>query len=159
MLTGKDPIVIPGNHDRKLFGNFKWSLEQLADLEWSNLFVDDESRVVFFCFDSTKGADFARGRVDRDQLLAVGTAYQTRLVNSPELRSYLKIALVHHHPFSFELPPSGAWKVLKKIGIKEEDFLRMEEADKFVSWCGRRGATLILHGHKHVHSKRRSMFR
>jgi hypothetical protein len=72
-LTGKDPIVIPGNHDQKWLGNKKGPLRELADLEWTNLLTDDELECNFFCFDSSRDADWARGKVSREQMVSVGT--------------------------------------------------------------------------------------
>src|SRR6266581_1524067 len=70
---------------------------------------------------------------------------------SPEIENYLRVALVHHHPFSFD---TGAESLIQRglrlFGASDERFLRFDDADKFVAWCAQRGAPLILHGHKHV---------
>lgn len=148
--TGKNPVVVPGNHDQKLFGNFKWSREQLSDLEWSNLVQDDDLGMLFLCFDSSKDADLARGAVRREQRVSVAAAHQTLRVTDPRVEDYLSVALLHHHPFSFHVTDHGPWRWLSKLGIREEGFLRMEDGEEFVSWCAHRGVPLILHGHKHV---------
>jgi len=150
LLTGKEPIIVPGNHDRKLFGNFRWSLQQLADLQWSNIVVDDTLEMIFLCFDSSRNAKYARGRVDSDYLLSLGTALQTKLANNQELKRYLKVSLVHHHPFSFSVDSLENSKLLELFGKSLEDFLLMEDAGQFIQWCALRGSPLILHGHKHV---------
>lgn len=154
--SGRDIIVIPGNHDQRLFGNtmfgFGQKLRELADLEWSSLVVDDRMQCVFYCFDSSKGAgDFARGRVTAEQMMEVATLFETKAVAKPELRRYLSIALIHHHPYSFKAKAeTRVQKVLAAIGLSEERFLRMDDADRFLSWCVGRHVPLILHGHKHL---------
>lgn len=148
--TRRDPIVVPGNHDEKVFGNFRWSLQQLSDLEWSNLILDEELELVFFCFDSSKDAQLARGAITQDQRLAVATAYETRATAGSACGNWLKVALLHHHPFSFPSDHRGIWRLFEKVGVEQEDFLRMEDGESFVEWCAHRGVTLLLHGHKHV---------
>lgn len=150
-ITGTDPIVIPGNHDQRVWGMFPQKLEELADLEWSALITDDDLRIHFVCFDSSRDANLARGKVDDDQRLQVATRLAQRLAQRPETEDYRRIALIHHHPFSFEVPPGEFWwRLAHKIGITEESFLKMENGDEFVRWCAERGVSLILHGHKHV---------
>lgn len=155
-LTGKDVIVIPGNHDQKLLGNsilrfFGRSLRELANLEWSNLVIDDDIRCVFFCFDSSRDADFARGRVTIQQMMEVATLYETKHVSHPALRNYLHIALIHHHPFSFEAAQETIiQRTLQYIGLTDEHFLSMDDAENFLLWCAKRNIRLILHGHKHI---------
>jgi hypothetical protein len=148
--SGKDPIIVPGNHDQKVFGNFHWSLRQLSELEWSSVVTDESLEAVFMCFDSSKDGVLAKGKITKDQLLAVGNAHDHLQVSHPALRGYMKIALLHHHPFSFDVPPKGLWQAFEMAGIKKEQFLRMEDGDKLVEWCAHRGVTLIMHGHKHV---------
>lgn len=149
--TGKDPIVIPGNHDQKWLGNFGSPLKELANLEWSNLVSDDDMRCVFFCFDSSRDADLARGKVTKQQMLEVATLFVTRAAANPQLHEYLPITLIHHHPFSFETPKERIIdRALERLGITDEYFLRMDDADAFLAWCARRGVQVILHGHKHV---------
>ena len=151
LLSGKEAVVIPGNHDQKWLGNKKGPLRELADLEWTNLVTDDEIRCNFFCFDSSRDADFARGKVTRQQMVDVATLFETRSAVKPALRDYLSIALIHHHPFSFETPPETILaRGLEVLGITDEHFLRLEDADSFLKWCAARNIPLVLHGHKHV---------
>lgn len=127
------------------------SLRELANLEWSKVASDDNMGCVFLCFDSSRDADLARGKVTSEQMMEVATDLETRCVRSPHIRGYLPIALIHHHPFTFE---TGAetliQRVLRRVGLSDEYFLRMDDADKFLTWCARRGTQLILHGQKHV---------
>jgi hypothetical protein len=154
--TGKDAIVIPGNHDQKILGNtvfgFGRKLKQLANLEWSSLVIDDDLQCVFYCFDSSKDAtDFATGRVSREQMMEVATLFETKAALKPELRMYLSIALIHHHPYSFKSKSeTRIQKFLALIGLNDERFLRMDDAEQFLSWCVGRNIPLIMHGHKHV---------
>jgi hypothetical protein len=60
---------------------------------------------------------------------------------------------VHHHPvsFAYESKRSGfIQRALNIAGIDEDVFLKMEDAEQFMSWCLRRGFYYIMHGHKHV---------
>lgn len=155
-LTGKDVIVIPGNHDQKWFGNsilkvLGRRLLQLSNLEWSNLIIDENMQCVFFCFDSSRDADFAKGKVTTSQMMEVATDFETKCAARPALRDYLAVALVHHHPFSFETESETfIQKGLERIGLNDEYFLRMENADQFLNWCAKRKISVILHGHKHI---------
>jgi Calcineurin-like phosphoesterase len=149
-ITGQDPIVIPGNHDQKHWGNFRWSIKDLADLEWSSLVVDEDLTMCFLCFDSSRDANLARGRVTASQRMEVATKYDAYVTSHPSVAHYLPVALLHHHPFTFRVHAKGVWKMLSRFNIDEEDFLQMTDGDEFVSWCAARGITLALHGHKHV---------
>jgi 3',5'-cyclic AMP phosphodiesterase CpdA len=150
-LTGKDAIVIPGNHDQKWCGVRNSMLGELANLEWSSLVIDDEMQCMFFCFDSSREAELSRGKVTTTQMVDVATLFETKAVTKPEVRRYLHVAAIHHHPFSFETSQE-TWlqQLLGKFGLTDEYFLRMENGDEFVTWCGKRGIPLVLHGHKHV---------
>lgn len=155
-VTGKELIVVPGNHDRNIAGNtlfgFGGRLKELTKLEWSNLVIDDDLECVFYCFDSSRDAKvLARGIVSQEQMIEVAKVFEIRKIKKPELENYLAVALVHHHPYSFR---SGIETPLQKglalAGLNEESFLKMDDADKFLSWCAGRRVPLILHGHKHV---------
>ncbi|MGH7230231.1 MAG: metallophosphoesterase family protein [Nitrospiraceae bacterium] len=119
-LTGKDPIVIPGNHDQKWLGNIRSHLRELANLEWSNLVIDTDSQCVFLCFDSARGADMARGQVTAEQLMDVATQYETACVANPLVRTYVPVVLLHHHPLSFETgPETRIQRVLGRFGLTD----------------------------------------
>jgi predicted phosphodiesterase len=155
---GEQAIVIPGNHDQKWRGNVGADLHELAKVEWSSVFVDEKTECVFFCFDSSRDADLARGKVTTEQRLRVATEFDKLALSRPEIKAYLRVALVHHHPFSFETAKETlVSRLLEKIGITDEYFLRMEDAESFLNWCANRGVGLILHGHKHVPRYRKEM--
>ena len=148
---GQEAIVIPGNHDQKWRGNLRQDLKQIDKVEWSNVVVDDSTRCVFLCFDSSRDANLARGKITTEQRIQVATQLDQLILRRPEIKDYLLVALIHHHPFSFEAPKETlVSRLLENVGITDEYFLRMEDADSFLAWCGSRGVGLILHGHKHL---------
>jgi calcineurin-like phosphoesterase family protein len=150
-LTGKDPIVVPGNHDQKWLGNVSSGLRELAQLEWSTLVPDHDIECVFFCFDSSIDANLAKGRVTSNQMRDVGTMFATECAGNPEVEHYLRIALIHHHPFTFETKSQTlVQRLLAGLGMDDETFLRMDDADLFLRFCAKSGVPLVLHGHKHV---------
>jgi calcineurin-like phosphoesterase family protein len=152
LLSGKAPIVIPGNHDQRIYGNAMFGLgrklRQLADLRWREVVTDPDARIAFFCFDSSRTGDLARGSVDRDQLLKMATEYEVRNSNQA-LDSYLKVALVHHHPYPYV--PDKETPIIDPRGwVGRESFIEFRDSDRFLAWCASRGVELILHGHKHI---------
>jgi 3',5'-cyclic AMP phosphodiesterase CpdA len=150
-LTGKDVVVIPGNHDQKWLGNVGSPLKELANLEWSSLVIDHEMQCALFCFDSSRDANLAKGRVSREQMMEIATDFETKCVGDPNIRDYLRVSLIHHHPFSFETGRETiVQRALQAVGLTDEYFLRMDDADAFIDWCVRKNIPLILHGHKHV---------
>ena len=148
-ITNKDLVVIPGNHDESFKGNrlgfIGRMFKEVASLEWSSLVIDPEMRCIFFAFDSALDAKIsAQGVVSDEQLIRVGTMYQSRLDRDPDLANYLSVALIHHHPFSWS---SSEPKIL---GYSVENLLYLQNAQDFLEWCALRNIPLILHGHKHV---------
>lgn len=149
--SGKDPVIVPGNHDQKWLGNIPSDRRQLADLEWSSLVLDDDNQIAFACFDSARDANVARGQVTAEQRRDVATLFDTQAVKNPKIREYLPVALVHHHPYTFETKPETLiQRLLGKLGLSDETFLRMVDAEKLIEWLAKRRVPLLLHGHKHV---------
>ncbi|MER5466853.1 metallophosphoesterase [Streptomyces sp. NPDC002668] len=151
--TGKLPVVVPGNHDQRILGNSFLRLgsrrRQLVELDWSRGLVHDaKTRTAFFCFDSASTGNMARGGVSQDQLLKVGTKFDTENLEA-ELQGHLRIAVVHHHPYPYpapnETPVTGprTWPVRERL-------LEMTDAQSFLTWCAGRDIGLVLHGHRHV---------
>lgn len=150
-FSNKVPVIVPGNHDQKAWGNVARDLREVAELDWQKLVVDEEMAAVFFCFDSSRDADWAKGRVTVQQKRDVAVEYEAHLNQNPEIEKYLNVALVHHHPFSFEADEKSFLnRALRLAGRSDEGFLCMEDGQEFVDWCARRGIPLILHGHKHI---------
>ncbi len=150
-MLGQEPIIIPGNHDQKpWWGIWGRSWRELADIDWRDVVVDDDLGVIFLCFDSSRNAKYAKGKVTVEQRVGVATALSGAIARDPKLKDYLRVALVHHHPFTFPERDSGIWRIFSRFGFTRESMLRMDDADNFVSWCALQRATLILHGHKHV---------
>lgn len=149
-LTGAEPIVIPGNHDRRLMGNFRWDLPGL-DLEWQRVVVDERLGVVFTCFDSARSGAFASGQVEVDQLRDMAVAVNQLDREQDRVRSYPRVALVHHHPIPFDTAPSAWWeRWIERAGGSIERLVKMHDSERFLEWCAHRGVSLVLHGHKHV---------
>jgi predicted phosphodiesterase len=164
----KNLISILGNHDESWMGNRLGSLgkrlEVATSLQLSKLVVDDRLKCLFFCFDSALEAAFsARGCVSMPQLQQMGTMFEQECgPPNDKRRNYLKVALVHHHPFSFG--PAGVTDETTKMTIvarigrtfksifttDHEAFLGMDNAEEFVTWCAQRGVSVVLHGHKHI---------
>lgn len=140
-----DVVIIPGNHDTRKKG-FLWKkMGALAQLEWSNIVVSDICKVVFICFDTSRDAQLAQGCITDDQFLEVSTKLKELQRRNDSWGDFINIALVHHHPFSTREDEIDTLP----LGIKEEPFLRMENGDHLIQWCGRNDIPLILHGHKH----------
>lgn len=139
-------VCIPGNHDVRKKG-FLWkNWKALAGLEWECVVSSDVCKVIFVCFDTSRDAKFAQGLIANDQFLEVATKL-TELHRRDIYADYIHVALVHHHPFSTR---EDEIDTLPFLGIREERFLRMENGDHLVRWCGSNGVPLILHGHKHL---------
>ena len=113
--------------------------------------IDDSARLVLFCFNSGIDAGFANGRVTVEQLTDVAIEFEKQCHLKPQVESYLRVALVHHHPFSWDAKAETfIQKTLRVIGLADERFLAMKDSKRFVDWCGARKIPLILHGHKHL---------
>src|SRR5437868_3184995 len=142
----KTPVIcIPGNHDMRTKGFWRKKLEALAGLEWQSVIAGDVSKVIFLCFDTSRDAKLAQGRITDDQFIEVATKL-TELRRLGDYADHISIALTHHHPFSSS---EDEIDTLPFLGIREERFLRMENGDHLVRWCARNSVPLILHGHKH----------
>lgn len=138
-------ICIPGNHDMRRKG-FLWrNWEHVSSLEWQNVIASDVCKTIFVCFDTSKEAKLAQGKITKDQFIDVAT----KLDGMKRLGKYddhICVTLVHHHPFSTQ---DDEVDTLPFLRIKEEPYLRMENGEDLVKWCASRNVPLILHGHKH----------
>jgi len=162
-MTNKELIIVPGNHDVRTRGNaflgFGKNFEQIAELRWRPVVIDDDLSIVFYCFNSAEGGDFARGLVSEQQRLFRATEFDRLRARAPRIDGYLKVALVHHHPYDYATHPTALYeKVLSKVQSKlyrrQDVFVGFDNADQFLTWCAGRGVSLILHGHKHVPHQR-----
>jgi 3',5'-cyclic AMP phosphodiesterase CpdA len=154
-ITGKDLLVIPGNHDVRRNGNalgpFGRNPEYISDLRWSPVVFDEELQTVFFSFNSCETGNFARGSVGERQKLDRAVLFDRERRRRPEVDRFLKIALVHHHPYAYGSMPTALYeRLLSSLFGGEEKFIAFEEADAFIEWCASRDVSLVLHGHKHV---------
>lgn len=154
-ITKKDLLVIPGNHDVRSKGNAFWRFgrnsEFITDLRWSPLTIDHDLQTVFFAFNSSESGNFARGAVSDRQRLDRSTLFDAEARRNPRINDYLKISLVHHHPYAYDTRPQATYeKVIANIFGNEEAFVAFDGGPDFMSWCAARGISLVLHGHKHV---------
>lgn len=147
-LSGSDPITIPGNHDeRESYGAFERTLEQVVRLDRQMVEVDDEIQCIFFGFDSSVDAQYAEGSVSVEQLRAAGTRFELLAARRPDIEGFRRIALVHHHPLPFDPEREGLVEYVKEY--VSEQVLGMKDGPRFLEWCAKREADLVLHGHKH----------
>lgn len=150
VARGKEPIAIPGNHDQRVFGNVGRDFEQVALVGSRKVVVDDDCQMLFVGFNSSERGSFARGKIPTSQFRALGGEYRTLTTARSELKRYLPLVLVHHHPFSFDVP-AETWvqRALRMFGLRDETFLEMVNAADLHRWCADWDIRTILHGHKH----------
>lgn len=150
LAGGREPISITGNHDQRMIGLFGEDYKQVALIGSRKIVVDDQCEMVFVCFNSSEKGSFARGRITKSQFRQLGGDYRTLTSAKPELKGYLPIVLVHHHPFSFDVAPETlVQRALATIGLRDESFLAMADAEDLHQWCVDWKIATILHGHKH----------
>lgn len=147
---GTEPISITGNHDQRMRGIWGKDYEQVARIGPSRVEVDDKAKMIFICFNSSEGGRLARGEISASQFRSIGAEYRNLLAARSELKLYLPIVLVHHHPFSFEAEPEG-WleRAMNKIRFSLEPTLVLKNPEKLYEWCVDWDIKTILHGHKH----------
>lgn len=150
LASGREPISITGNHDQRMIGLFGEDYKQVALIGSRKIVVDDQCEMVFVCFNSSEKGSLARGRITKSQFRQLGGDYRTLTSSRPELKGYLPIVLVHHHPFSFDVPPETlVQRALAAVGLRDESFLAMVDAEDLHQWCLDWNIRTILHGHKH----------
>jgi len=149
------PIVIPGNHDERNLYGFIWqNLSQVVRLDRQAVEVDHRLRCLFLGFDSTLDATWAEGFVSEEQTRRVGGQLDLEISRpeSEDVKGYLRVALVHHHPLPLKKTDEG-FRALVEEYVKEK-VLGMREGERFLEWCAKREALLVLHGHKHLPRRR-----
>ncbi|MCW5961025.1 MAG: metallophosphoesterase [Pyrinomonadaceae bacterium] len=155
-ITGKEAIVIPGNHDQRFAGNSFGFIgrdsSKVAALEWTNVHVDHQGKCVFFCFDSSFEKNMlAKGKFSDREKETVENSFNTKLLSDGRIEDYFRVTLIHHHPFSFDTnQESIIQRLLVQIGMTDEPFLAMDRSEALIKWCANMEIPLILHGHKHV---------
>lgn len=161
LAGGKEPISITGNHDQRMIGIFGENYKQVALIGSRKIVVDDDCKMIFVCFNSSENGVLARGLIGKSQFQQLGGEYRTLTAARPELRNYLPIVLVHHHPFSFDVPSETlTQRFLRAIGIREDITLQMVDAVALHHWCVDWNVKTILHGHKHkARYEEREIFR
>jgi len=145
------PIVIPGNHDIRWRGCGVRQIESLVKLfdRCPNVVPDKHSQTLFFCFNSNYTPDpkLARGEIDDAQIRAISLDYERKAQNDSSIRTMLKVALIHHHPFRWVNPDGGFLR--RKVREVEEETLLLQNPEQFLKWCADMDVSVILHGHKH----------
>jgi len=150
LAGGREPISITGNHDQRMIGLFGENYKQVALIGSQKIVVDDQCEMIFVCFNSSEKGSFARGRITKSQFRQLGGEFRTLTGTRPELKNYLPIVLVHHHPFSFDvIPETWIQRALSSVGLRDESFLGMVDASDLHQWCLDWKVRTILHGHKH----------
>jgi calcineurin-like phosphoesterase family protein len=150
LAGGREPIAITGNHDQRMIGLFGDDYKHVALIGSQKIVVDDQCKMIFVCFNSSEKGTFARGRITKSQFRQLGGEYRTLTASRPELKDYLPIVLVHHHPFSFEVPAETlVQRALKAIGLGDEKLLVLANPEDLHHWCMDWNIKTILHGHKH----------
>ena len=149
--SNREPICIPGNHDIRWKGNVGANFAPVAALRSSSHVIDDNISTVFLGFNSAESRNLARGEVSQNQMQRMAAEHRNAIAVRPELRGYLTVALVHHHPYSFETSPTTfVQRMLAAFNLSDEPFMKMVNAERFTDWCARWGVSVVLHGHKHV---------
>lgn len=150
LAHGREPISITGNHDQRMIGLFGDFYKQVALIGSTKVVVDEQAQMIFICFNSSERGSLARGKITASQFKQVGAEYRTLTAARPELKEFLPIVLVHHHPFSFDVQPE-TWvqRALSAVGLRDEAFLEMVDAEDLHRWCLDWKVKTILHGHKH----------
>jgi calcineurin-like phosphoesterase family protein len=147
-------LVIPGNHDVKIFAKedkfwgrlaaFNGFLKAFFDepdyrSRKPNFVIDDtERKIWFFCLDSTLKEK--RGLAEGEVGVGQWDWFQNKLVNltrlHPDHESFIKIVAIHHHPHAIR---AGG----------QEQFMHLLDAGKAEEMFKACGVSLVLHGHKH----------
>lgn len=144
---------VAGNHDIKNRGFLQRVSMLYNEIDFvSNMFtVNHHIETIFFGINSNDkniNSYLAKGHVSDKQLLKLSMLYRKACFDDPRIKSYKKIALIHHHPFKFTTKPTNFIK--KTLLIMEEQTLKFNNADYFINWCSEMGVFIILHGHKHM---------
>jgi len=145
-------VVVPGNHDYAMLGNWNLGLSPLSRSSFRYIFRDYRPRLIrihikatdlyvyIFCFNSNPYvARWAKGAISRRQLRWFEKkAHALRSAHKERFESAYKIAILHHHPlpipFSEEL----------------EKFLILNNAGELLRHLAQCKIDLVLHGHKHL---------
>jgi 3',5'-cyclic AMP phosphodiesterase CpdA len=156
-------LVIPGNHDVKIFpdetqyfGRIQPFVEFLKDLfDEDNyrtrterfLRVDVKRRLCFLCLDTSLRDKLAaaEGRIGEPQWRWAKRKMEELAATHADFRTFLKIAVLHHHPYPLAGGGSDKWMPLDDAG----------ECQRFLE---AHGFQVVLHGHKHYPRVDRKVF-
>jgi predicted phosphodiesterase len=147
---GKEPISITGNHDQRWKGILGSDYKQVANLKSSGVELDQDAEMAFLMLNSSIKGQLARGQITPAQFKRVAAEFRSLTAARSDVKRFLPVVLVHHHPFSFNLPAETfLQRALSRIGVREEALLELKDAAELHRWCLDWGFPTILHGHKH----------
>ena len=151
IIAGIKPISITGNHDQRWMGIIGNNYQHITQLRSSGIEIDDNLKIVFLILNSSIGGRLAQGEVTIEQLTQVGTELLNAQNRKPEIKCYLRILLIHHHPFPYEAnPKTTLQRFFQSINfLNEQNSLSLTDADLVHNWCVDWNIATILHGHKH----------
>ncbi|MGC2322691.1 MAG: metallophosphoesterase, partial [Terriglobales bacterium] len=138
-------VVIPGNHDYRLYGNFGFRpatghcfRKHFAEWNRNRVILYREYGICIIRVDSNPIIfGFARGVVSQWQLRRIRAELEAlRDEDRRFVAAATKIALVHHHPLP--VPHEG-----------QDTFLMLEKAQNLIQFLAEQRVDCILHGHKH----------
>jgi predicted phosphodiesterase len=138
-------LVVPGNHDFRILGNF--GLKPISGLffylhfrPWTRKRIVhfDDLKLTFFRIDSNPMMfGFARGRVGWRELKRLRVEWDRLGEKMREkIDDSVKILLIHHHPVP--IPYEG-----------DDYFLALKDSQRLIQFMAERKIELVLHGHKH----------
>lgn len=147
-------MVIPGNHDVRLFPKSDEVFQRLKEFHYflQDFFsedsvrarkshfriVDPDRKLVFYCLDSTlkRRKGLAEGEVGIAQRDWLTEEHEELKKLRPDFDTFVKIGVVHHHPHAIE---AGG----------QEQFMQLLDARRLISVFEKLEVNVVLHGHKH----------
>jgi predicted phosphodiesterase len=141
-------LVVPGNHDYRLLGNFgfrpltaipfRWHFRELGRKRVVFVERGDGQTIAFLRIDSNPVIrGLARGNVGWWELRRLKREIQKLPDDQHErLRRAMKVALLHHHPLP--IPYGGT-----------DRFLFLKDAQRLLQFLAEQRVDMVLHGHKH----------
>jgi len=148
---GQKPLRVLGNHDVNKHGlAFLHGNQHIANLvgEYPKIQIIEESKVILLLFNSNTNGNFAEGEIGISQMSEMGNL----LDKVKNLKSYLLIAVLHHHLLPIQKPEYYDKKWFEKILPNNlmDMSLKLLDANLFLEWLRRRNVRIVLHGHKHI---------
>lgn len=141
-------LVIPGNHDARYYGSYRWGLKYRAGASnYWQVFGDlrpdcynPTENVWIYGFDSSlEFRTGANGRVTAKNLGQFHAQYKKlREEHGEQFDAAFKVIALHHHPAPI------------KYDDKQARWLTLTNAAEFLGEMLKNRVDLILHGHEHI---------